>query len=270
MKVAAIIVTHDREPDVVRRALQSVMDQRYPLDDIILIDNGTQRNIDIKNWIGDNHPRIRYLYLPELSGPEARNHGAYLTDCEVICFLDDDDEWYPNKVHDQIPHLTEGVCLVTSPFLLESPNNKLKVFVPKQADHITVLGSNLVGPTSFVLLSKGIFDKVGGFDTSFRSNQEWDLWMRMLEHGRSVVTDDPIGIKHHSDRSITSDSERRRKGWHRIIRKHMFQYLRNPEQMFIASGIFMDEMRSYGYFLDAFLGKVMLYTSCVLKKIRST
>ena len=27
----------------------------------------------------------------------------------------------------------------------------------------------------------------------------------------------------------------------------MFQYLRNPEQMFIASGIFMDEMQSYGY-----------------------
>ena len=118
------------------------------------------------------------------------------------------------------------------------------------------------------MVSKDIFDKVGGFDTSFRSNQEWDLWMRMLEHGRSVVTDDPIGIKHHSDWSITSDSDRRRKGWYSIIRKHMFQYLRYPEQMFIASGIFMDEMQSYGYRVDALFGKVGFYLACVLRRIR--
>ena len=268
MKVAAIIVTHDREPDVVRRALQSVMDQRYPLDDIILIDNGTQRNNDIKNWIDDNNPEIRYQYLPELSGPEARNHGASLTDCEAICFLDDDDEWYPNKIHDQIQLLTDDVCLVTSPFILELPDNGSRESIPEPADRITVMGLNLVGPTSFVMVSKDIFDKVGGFDTSFRSNQEWDLWMRMLEHGRSVVTDDPIGIKHHSDWSITSDSDRRRKGWYSIIRKHMFQYLRYPEQMFIASGIFMDEMQSYGYRVDALFGKVGFYLACVLRRIR--
>ena len=90
----------------------------------------------------------------------------------------------------------------------------------------------------------------------------------MLEHGRSVVTDDSVGIKHHSDRSITSDSERRRKGWYSIIRKHMFQYLRYPEQMFIASGIFMDEMQSYGYRMDALFGKVGFYLACVLRRIR--
>ena len=90
----------------------------------------------------------------------------------------------------------------------------------------------------------------------------------MLEHGRSVVTDDLIGIKHYSDRSITSDSEKRRKGWHRIIWKYMFRYLRNPEQMFIASGIFMDEMQSYGYRADALFGKVGFYLACVLRRIR--
>ena len=118
------------------------------------------------------------------------------------------------------------------------------------------------------MVSKDIFDKVGGFDTSFRSNQEWDLWMRMLEHGRSAVTEYSVGIKHHSDRSISSDSKKRRKGWHRIIRKHMFQYLNNPQQMFIASGIFMEEMRSYGYRMDALFGKVGFYLACLLRRIR--
>ena len=48
----------------------------------------------------------------------------------------------------------------------------------------------------------------------------------------------------------------------------MFQYLRNPEQMFIASGIFMDEMKSYGYRADALFGKAGFYLACVLRRIR--
>ena len=54
----------------------------------------------------------------------------------------------------------------------------------------------------------------------------------------------------------------------KIIRKHMFQYLRNPEQMFIASEIFIDEMQSYGYRFDALFGKVGFYLACVLRRIR--
>ena len=92
--------------------------------------------------------------------------------------------------------------------------------------------------------------------------------MRMLEHGSSAVSKDVVGIKHHSDTSISSDHSKRRKGWYSIIRKHMFQYLKNPEQMFLASGIFMDEMQSYGYGTDALFGKVGLYLACLLRRIR--
>ena len=48
----------------------------------------------------------------------------------------------------------------------------------------------------------------------------------------------------------------------------MFQYLNNPEQMFIASGIFMEEMKSYGYRMDALFGKMGFYFACVLRRIR--
>ena len=48
----------------------------------------------------------------------------------------------------------------------------------------------------------------------------------------------------------------------------MFQYLRYPEQMFIASEIIMDEMQSYGYGADALFGKVGFYLVCVLRWIR--
>ena len=72
----------------------------------------------------------------------------------------------------------------------------------------------------------------------------------------------------HPDSFISADHTKRRKGQHSIIRKHMFQYLRYPEQMFIASGIFMDEMQSCGYGADALFGKVGFYLACVLRRIR--
>ena len=61
---------------------------------------------------------------------------------------------------------------------------------------------------------------------------------------------------------------KRRKGWHSIIRKHMFRYLKHPEQMLVASGIFMDEMQSYGYRVDSLFGRLGFYLACVLRRIR--
>ena len=77
-----------------------------------------------------------------------------------------------------------------------------------------------------------------------------------------------IGSSFISILSIYITYTKRRKGWYSIIRKHMFQYLRNPEQMFIASGIFMDEMQSYNYRIDSLFGKVGFYLACVLRRIR--
>ena len=266
MKVAAIIVTHDREPDVVRRTLQSVIDQNHPLDDIILIDNGTQCNNDIKNWIDKNNHRIGYLYLPELSGPEARNHGASLTECEAICFLDDDDEWYPSKIQDQIQHLTKDVCLVSTPYVVEHSDHDSK-FIPRNADMNNILGENILGSTSFVMLSKKVFDRVGGFDPRLKANQEWDLWMRMLLHGDSAISDGCAGIKHHSETSITMNHGKRRDGWRTLIRKHKYQYLRNPKAMLTAFNFYRNEMRSYGFVLDYIMGTLGCCVAYVLRYV---
>ena len=48
----------------------------------------------------------------------------------------------------------------------------------------------------------------------------------------------------------------------------MFRYLKHPEQMFVASGIFMDEMQSYGYRVDSLFGKLGFYLACVLRRVR--
>ncbi|MBE6517139.1 MAG: hypothetical protein E7Z67_03015 [Thermoplasmata archaeon] len=61
---------------------------------------------------------------------------------------------------------------------------------------------------------------------------------------------------------------KRRKDWHSIIRKHMFRYLKHPEQMLVASGTFMDEMQSYGYWVDSLFGRLGFYLACVLRRIR--
>ena len=267
MQISTVIVTADRDPTTVIRAFDSVLSQTVETG-IVIVDAGTSENNVLKDLVSEKHPDVTYIRSPGSSAPVARNLGASYCDCDAICFLDDDDEWYPDKLRDQIQFLTDDVCLVTSPFILESSDNCQKESFPTPADDMTIMGLNLVGPTSFVMLSKDIFDKVGGFDTSFQSNQEWDLWMRMLEYGSSAVSKDVVGIKHHSDSSISIDPMKRRKGWYSVIRKHMFRYLRHPEQMLIASGIFMDEMQSYNYRIDSLFGKVGFYLACLLRKIR--
>jgi glycosyltransferase involved in cell wall biosynthesis len=99
--VAVIIPTRNR-PDVVARALRSVTQQSLPAREIIIVLDGpcpptrsALSNIRIAN--------LRILEMETQSGVcAARNYGIAHVTSEWIAFLDDDDEWLPQKLEKQV------------------------------------------------------------------------------------------------------------------------------------------------------------------------
>lgn len=89
MKIAAVIPTCDR-PDLLQRALRSVAEQRVPVDEIIVVNDGACE-VDA--------PDARVLRCGPYAGPAAaRNAGVWATNADALCFLDDDDTWSPSHV----------------------------------------------------------------------------------------------------------------------------------------------------------------------------
>ena len=255
--VSAVILTYDRDPSVAERALKSVLAQTRLPSQIFLADAGPygERSEKLKKICSGAGPAVAYLKIDTPNGNERNAAAAYCT-CKWICFLDDDDEWYPDKTEKQLDAVTEGIVLVASGYKVEN-DGKSYDFSPRKTDNpADLFGENLIGCTSMQMLLKKRFDEAGGFNPAFKSNQEWELWMRMLPEGEWTATPDPAGIKHDGPDTITADPVRRRKGWRALLRYHFADYVRNPEQlervfwfMSLESGGFGLEARRRVYYL---------------------
>ncbi|MGL6140662.1 MAG: glycosyltransferase family 2 protein, partial [Planktothrix sp.] len=91
------------------QAVESILNQTYPADEIIIIDDGSQDNT--REVLQPYSDYIRYVYQENQGVSVARNHGLNLARGEFIVFLDADDIFLPDKLAAQIaifqaqPHL---------------------------------------------------------------------------------------------------------------------------------------------------------------------
>ena len=84
----------------VEQAVESVINQTYPADEIIIIDDGSQDNT--RQVLQPYSNYIHYVYQENQGVSVARNHGLKLARGEFIVFLDADDIFLPNKLATQL------------------------------------------------------------------------------------------------------------------------------------------------------------------------
>ena len=97
MLVSVVIPTLDR-PKLLLRAIDSVLRQTYQeIEVIVVVDRPDPDTVSAVQSVND--PRVRLIVNPYSStAAGARNAGADHATGEWIAFLDDDDEWLPNKL----------------------------------------------------------------------------------------------------------------------------------------------------------------------------
>ena len=111
--VSVIIPTRGR-PALVARALRSVIDQTEPdLEIIVVVDGPDEDTVAVLANSGD--PRLEVLVNPQsLGAAAARNKGVRHAKGHWVAFLDDDDEWMPKKLEQQLAYARDrGEALYT-------------------------------------------------------------------------------------------------------------------------------------------------------------
>jgi len=95
--ISVIIPTHNRA-DLLPRAIKSVLDQTFTDFEVIIVDDASIDDTEaVVKQMGDN--RVRYIrHTHNLGGSAARNTGIREARGEYIAFLDDDDEYLPEKL----------------------------------------------------------------------------------------------------------------------------------------------------------------------------
>ena len=233
--VAAIVITYNRPLNVLVRALNSVLNQSRQADEIIVVYTGGNKKQQeiIEKYICSLNHNIRLLFTETpASGAKGRNLGAHSTKCDYLSFLDDDDEWSPEKLISQMSLTNNSASLIASPYIIVEKDGTSKIFsrADRSAEPYSILGENIVGSTSFPLISRVAFNSTGGFDETFCSNQEWELWIRIILGGGELIScNECAGIKHEMTESITSDVTKRMVGYFTLIRKHWKNMIKYPE-----------------------------------------
>lgn len=99
--VSTVIPSRSR-PHLVGKAVRSALGQTLQSNEVlVVIDGPDDATVQELAQIGD--PRLRVITLPESMGaPEARNVGVRESRGRWVAFLDDDDEWMPEKLQRQV------------------------------------------------------------------------------------------------------------------------------------------------------------------------
>jgi len=223
--ISVIIPTFNR-PKMLVRAIKSVNGQTYPNLEIIIVDDGSTS--DIKSFIEKECNIIDLQVLRNTrrpGGAGSRNTGFYASKGEYIAFLDDDDEWLPQKISrqfDVFQKSTQKVGIICT--------HDIRIYRDTKIVHYRYLEGNMykalcrkhiAGNTSNPLIKRSVLEKVGLFDEDMPAAQDTELWLRIAKQFDFATVNEPLVLVYtHDSEQITKNLRKRRLGYYILLRKH--------------------------------------------------
>lgn len=195
--VSVVIPTYSRNESL-SRAIDSVLQQTYQKIEVIVVDDNPpdsewRKNSELIMKRYKNNKKIRYIQNPRnLGGSAARNVGVKEAIGEYVAFLDDDDEYLPERIEKQLS------------VFRESSNEKLALvychakFINKDGGSTysdkrnfhgnclyEAMEQNCIAATSQWMVKKVALDSVGGFPI-VPCKQDSQTILRLLKKGYEV------------------------------------------------------------------------------------
>jgi glycosyltransferase involved in cell wall biosynthesis len=195
--ISVIIPVRDR-PMELARAVESVVQQSYPILELIIVDDGSAPPISLA---GLSRGCVQTLLLrhKEPKGPAAaRRNGVEHATGDLIAFLDSDDQWDPLKLERQVAiweaHGKLPLMAISCGWQhIDLNSSRVSVRVPSTGQRLVQFASGCwFMPGSTVLLPRAAFEIVGQFDPRLRRLEDLEWYLRFgLAGGLLMVAQFP-------------------------------------------------------------------------------
>ncbi len=184
--VSVIIPTRNR-PELLARAIQSVLNQTYRHIEIIVVND---RGVDVGKLIDHFNCRgnIRYFNLSTgIERSAARNLALRSAKGNYITYLDDDDRYLPEHLETLVSHARQSGCRVVYSDAYRAQldtstglPNEAQRDIPYSLDFdpIRIYVENYI-PILCLMHERSLLDEVGMFDEELSRLEDWDLWIRL-------------------------------------------------------------------------------------------
>lgn len=181
--VSVIIPTYNR-CHTLARAIDSVLHQTRPADEIIVIDDGST---DDTAALLEKYNDVICLKQSNSGVSSARNNGIARASSSWIAFLDSDDEWLPSKLHEQLSMIEQQpetrICHTDEIWIRNGRRVNPARKHTKAGGWIYSMCLPLcaISPSA-VMIHHSLFEQHGTFDTDLPACEDYDLWLRLCSH----------------------------------------------------------------------------------------
>ncbi len=188
LRVTAVVPTCER-PLMLERALRSIAGQDLPPEEIIVVDDGEKSQAPVAprtvEQCGLSGARV--MVNSRTKGASgARNTGAAHATCELLAFLDDDDEWLPSYLSQAVGQLDWSELDVVCTDLLcrfDDGVDRLAKSAPDRLAPDLFLTRNPGLGGSNLIIRRSLYREIGGFDETLPSCNDKDFGIRLSLRG---------------------------------------------------------------------------------------
>lgn len=225
-EVSVVIPTCNRA-GLLPAAIGSVLRQTFQDFEILVVDDcSADATPAVVERFAD--PRIRFLRHPaRRGGGAARNTGIAHARGAYVAFLDDDDEWHPDKLERQMEVMRRGEPAAGAVYcgyrIVERGTGREQGrMTPKTAGDLSaeLMSRNPIGGTSCMLVRRECLDKAGGFDERLPSFQDRDLWIRLARETRFAYVPEPLLDYYVHEKKVWTNPDALLKGLEIMLAKH--------------------------------------------------
>lgn len=217
--VSVIIPTHNRL-EYLKKALASITSQTYPHIEIIVVNDGSVDGT--KDFLESvEKRRLRVFHNKQPQGAcHARNVGIQAAWGELLTFLDDDDEFLPQRLERMVAVYDSKWSYIATGYYYVTESGQICKIPPKIITEKVMSFKNVAGNS--ILVERERVLEIGGFDTSLTSSQDYDVFFRLNKmYGDALAVEEPLYLIH-ADYAIgrITTSMKRGSGHFAFYKKH--------------------------------------------------
>lgn len=187
--VSIVIPTYGRS-ELLPKAIESALNQTYKRTEIFVVDDndgGSEHRGQTQRALQPYTQSKQITYLKHnknRGGSAARNTGIKASQGKYVALLDDDDEWFPEKIEKQVRYfevLDQKVGVIYCSYILQEYDGDVEMIRYEKGD----LTKELLmlefdpGASSTLMFRRDVLDEINYFDERFARHQDLEILIRL-------------------------------------------------------------------------------------------
>lgn len=180
--LSVIIPTCNRHGSLLR-AIYSVLNQNCAELEVVVVNDAHSPLPSNILTIALDHPVHFFENTGDHGAANARNYGVANAKGKYVTFLDDDDIYLPGRCENILSFIRETPFFLLSSGRIEEESDFRKIYISKYQRFGNIKIKDILYNNDIdigFVISKIDFIKLGGFDSSLSSLEDWDFIIRAL------------------------------------------------------------------------------------------